>query len=253
MGRADNRQTTKQPNEEGTMKAMKPTPYEARERLLIVTAKVVQNWLHADFNGDEAAHKDERARLRSDLDAALSHVVVAEPGPDRVAVTYTPAVHNNCASDCAAIIVQGFGDGDCDCGAQRENAEREAKGNAVLAAITSSLPDRNPRGVERFLLTLHQQGFEVVRREQAAAAEDFVKVRAALRAIDDALPNSVDVTKPTLERVERAMLEHGKLRSAVHWALGEHSDEFKEEPPAEPGRFAGKFWWRRELRARAFG
>lgn len=44
-----------------------------------------------------------------------------------------------------------------------------------------------------------------------------------------------------------------KLERSVRWVLGEHADGFPEQPPAEDGRIVDKFWWRRELRARAFG
>lgn len=42
-----------------------------------------------------------------------------------------------------------------------------------------------------------------------------------------------------------------QLESAVLWALGENG-EFSEEPPPLAGKYRRKYWWRTELRERAF-
>jgi hypothetical protein len=46
--------------------------------------------------------------------------------------------------------------------------------------------------------------------------------------------------------------ERDRLREAVRWALGEVG-EFGEEPAPLAGKHRRRFWWRKELRARAFG
>lgn len=42
-----------------------------------------------------------------------------------------------------------------------------------------------------------------------------------------------------------------ELEAAVLWALGENG-EFSEEPPPLAGKYRRKYWWRTELRNRAF-
>lgn len=42
-----------------------------------------------------------------------------------------------------------------------------------------------------------------------------------------------------------------QLESAIRWALGEEG-EFGEEPPPLAGKYRRRFWWRTELRERAF-
>jgi hypothetical protein len=43
-----------------------------------------------------------------------------------------------------------------------------------------------------------------------------------------------------------------QLTAAVRWALGEYG-EFVDEPPPLKGKYRRRFWWRTELRERAFG
>ena len=55
------------------------------------------------------------------------------------------------------------------------------------------------------------------------------------------------------DAAERQALEadNERLREAIYWALGER-DEFPEEPPPLNGKWRQRYWWRRELRRRAF-
>lgn len=46
--------------------------------------------------------------------------------------------------------------------------------------------------------------------------------------------------------------ESERLASAIKWALGEEG-EFGEEPEPLAGKYRRRFWWRTELRQRAFG
>ena len=46
--------------------------------------------------------------------------------------------------------------------------------------------------------------------------------------------------------------ERDRLSTAIEWALGERG-EFGEEPPPLAGLYRRRFWWRQELRTRAFG
>lgn len=46
--------------------------------------------------------------------------------------------------------------------------------------------------------------------------------------------------------------EVARLTGAIRWALGEEG-EFGDEPPPLAGRYRMRFWWRSELRRRAFG
>ena len=66
------------------------------------------------------------------------------------------------------------------------------------------------------------------------------------------------MSEPPIDRryedaAERQALEadNERLREAIYWALGER-DEFPEEPPPLNGKWRQRYWWRRELRRRAF-
>jgi hypothetical protein len=51
---------------------------------------------------------------------------------------------------------------------------------------------------------------------------------------------------------QHAADEIERLREVVYWALGER-DEFPEEPELLAGKYKRRFYWRTELRRRAFG
>lgn len=50
------------------------------------------------------------------------------------------------------------------------------------------------------------------------------------------------------EPAKRRMIQ---MRNAILWALGENG-EFTEEPPPLAGKYRRRYWWRTELRKRAF-
>lgn len=69
-----------------------------------------------------------------------------------------------------------------------------------------------------------------------------------MRAIHDGLrSNAVPADATTLRAtVERVQAENARLREAIGWALGEGDSDF-----AEPDGPYPRYWWRKELRARA--
>lgn len=54
------------------------------------------------------------------------------------------------------------------------------------------------------------------------------------------------------QRANRLARENRRLREAILWALGENG-EFAPEPEPLAGRWRRRYWWRTELRRRAFG
>jgi hypothetical protein len=59
-----------------------------------------------------------------------------------------------------------------------------------------------------------------------------------------------------IERLRRANTrlrrDKKRLLHAVQWALGERGEFNGEEPPPIAGKYRRRFYWRRELRSRAF-
>ena len=53
-------------------------------------------------------------------------------------------------------------------------------------------------------------------------------------------------------RLAEAEAQNTRMREAILWALGERG-EFGSEPPPLNGKWRQAFWWRTELRERAFG
>lgn len=54
------------------------------------------------------------------------------------------------------------------------------------------------------------------------------------------------------DSVEYEAAQVARLEDAILWALGEKG-EFGEEPKPLAGKYRRRFWWRTELRQRAFG
>lgn len=53
-------------------------------------------------------------------------------------------------------------------------------------------------------------------------------------------------------RLAETEAQRDQMREAILWALGER-DEFPEEPELLAGKYKRRFYWRTELRQRAFG
>lgn len=53
---------------------------------------------------------------------------------------------------------------------------------------------------------------------------------------------------PNTGEMERLRLENTRLKAAVMWALGDEGSDFGDRKPEN----AAPFWWRTELRRRAF-
>lgn len=67
---------------------------------------------------------------------------------------------------------------------------------------------------------------------------------------------ATDVDRLNLQSVmaftDQLKSENARLHAAIRWALGEEG-EFGEEPPPLAGKYRRRYWWRGELRRRAFG
>lgn len=183
-------------------------------------------------------------------------LTVAMAGIDRDAMRgldvtpYTPEGSTPHTKECATINATCD---ECDCGAWENDARRRELASAVVGAMTVGMVKRE-RCFERFMMTLNAAGFEVVKRDRApidSVQHDLDLAYAALKRIDETVPSSIDVMKPLPERVHELVRQHGRMEGAIRWALGEHKDGWQE--PNMDGRVGGKFWWRRDLRARAFG
>lgn len=53
-------------------------------------------------------------------------------------------------------------------------------------------------------------------------------------------------------RIRELEAQVRQLREAIEWALGER-DEFPQEPAPLAGKYRRPYYWRTELRSRAFG